>query len=116
MVSSGPVVATKIVFDLNPKTFSEKNKGSDFAALGEEDFPVRYLCWYANDGTIVRFEEAAYFHCQFPYISAQYIPDRDSVGSQSLADICEQITNLITWKINAHVASQRNSGAEQIRS
>lgn len=103
MVESGPVATTKCVFKLNPKRFSARNPQCE--PLGDEDFTVRYICWYGNDGTIIRFEEAYYLHCQFPYISGQYIPDTD----QSLADICEEITNLITWKINAHVASTRNS-------
>lgn len=103
MVRSGPVATSKCVFKLNPKRFSDRNPQCE--SLGEEDFTVRYICWYGNDGTIVRFEEAYYLHCQFPYISGQYIPDTN----QSLADICEEITNLITWKINAHVASTRNS-------
>ena len=106
-VTSGPVAVTKIVFDLNPSTFAKKNP--NLVKLGAEDFKIRYLCWYANDGTIVRFEEAYYLHCQFPYICAQYLPDQHKNTNESLADVCEQITNLITWKINAHIASQKNS-------
>lgn len=106
-VTSGPVAVTKCVIDITPANFQKGRK--DFTSLGEEKFPVRYLCWYANDGTIIRFEEAYYLHCQFPYIAAQYLPDQHRTVNEGLADVCDQITTLITWKINAHVASQKNS-------
>lgn len=107
MVKSGPVVVDKIVFDMIPKNFSEDHPNA--ISIGDEDFPVRYLAWYANDGTIIRFEEAYYLHCQFPYICAQYLPDQHKTINEGLADICSQITDLITWLINAHVMSQKNS-------
>jgi hypothetical protein len=107
MVKSGPVAVTKIVCDITPENF--KVGDSDEGAFGTEDFPVRYIVWYANDKTIVRFEEAYFLHGMFPYILGQFIPDQHRMTNQSLADVCEQITNLITWKINAHVQSQRNS-------
>ncbi len=105
MVKTGPVVVTKMVFDLVPKNLMV---GKDHP-LGDQEFPIRYLCWIANDGTIVRFEEAYYLHCKFPYICGQYLPDQHKLVNQGLADICDQITNLITWLLNAHVASQENS-------
>lgn len=106
MVKAGPVVVTKLVCDITPEYLEVGEKGTK---LGDEKFPVRYLVWYANDRTIVRFEEFYALHGMFPYIAGQYLPDQHKNINEGLADICDQITNLITWKINAHVASQKNS-------
>lgn len=105
-VNSGDVCVTKMVFDLIPKNF--KN-GETAWFDGELDFPVRYIAWVANDKTVVRFEEAYYLHCQFPYVAAQYIPDQHELVNDGIAAVCDQLTSLVTWKINAHMASQRNS-------
>lgn len=107
MVKSGPVCITKLVLDINPKDFSEAHK--EIESLGDEPFPLRFVLWYANDQTIVRFEEAYYLHCQFPYILAQFMPDQHQTVNEGLADVCEQIAGLVTWKWNAHVTSQKNS-------
>lgn len=107
MVTSGPVVITKMVLDMRPKKVLRDK--DDKPMLGDEEHPIRYLCWIANDKTIVRFEEAYYLHGMFPYMFAQYMPDQHMVCSEGLADVCEQITNLVTWKLNAHIIAQRNS-------
>jgi hypothetical protein len=106
-VTGGDVVVNKMCFDLIPKNFKDSSTKSWFDP--EIDFPVRYLIWYANDKTIIRFEEAYYLHCQFPYIAGQYIPDQHESLHSGLADVCSELTSLITWKINAHMASQKNS-------
>lgn len=105
MVTSGAVVVTKMVFDVVPNNFEIDGE----KVLGTEKFPVRYICWYANDKTIIRFEEAYYLHGQFPYIAAQYMPDQQKTVNEGLSSVCDQITNLITWKLNAHLQSQKNS-------
>lgn len=106
MVKSGSVAVTKLVVDIIPKDFKVPEKAE---TLGDEKFPIRYIAWYANDKTIVRFGEAQYLHGQFPYLCGQFIPDQHNVVNQSLADVCEQLTGLITWKLNAHITSQKNS-------
>lgn len=105
MVKSGSVVITKIVCDIIPANF----KIDDVKVLGDEPFPVRYIIWFANDKTVIRFEEAQYLHGHFPYISAQYLPDQHKTLNEGLSSVCDQITNLITWKLNAHMTSQRNT-------
>lgn len=105
-VSGGDVCVNKMCFDLTPKNFKD-NETPWFDP--DVDFPVRYIAWYANDKTIVRFEEAYYLHCMFPYVAGQYIPDQHESLNSGLADVCDQLTSLITWKINAHMASQKNS-------
>lgn len=106
MVKSGPTAVTKLVVDIVPKDFKVPDKAEK---LGDEDFPIRYLAWYANDKTVVRFEEAQYLHGQFPYLCGQFIPDQHNIVNQGLADVCEQLTGLITWKLNAHITSWKNS-------
>ena len=105
-VKSGPVCVTKMVCKIVPKNFEVGDKGK---SLGDEKFHVRYLVWLANDKTIIRFEEAYYLHCQYPYILGQFLPDQHMTVNESLADVCEQIAGLITWKLNAHITSQKNS-------
>jgi hypothetical protein len=107
MVKKGPVTITKMVCDIIPKNFSVAD--SKTSPLGKEGFPVRYIVWIANDKTIVRFEEAYYLHGQFPYVAGQFLPDQHQVVNEGLSDICDQLTSLITWKLNAHVTSQKNS-------
>lgn len=104
-VRSGAVVVSKMVMDIIPKNF----KIHDDQVLGDEPFPIRYLCWIANDKTVIRFEEAYYLHCQFPYIISQFLPDQHQTVNEGLSSVCEQITSLITWKLNAHLKSQKNS-------
>lgn len=106
-VSSGGVIVTKLVVDIIPSKFKLGN--DDASPLGDEDFPVRYIVWYANDQVVIRFEEAYYLHGMFPYIAAQYLPDQHQHITESLADVCEQITEYITWLANTHKASQANS-------
>lgn len=106
MVTGGDVCVNKMCFDLTPKFFKDQ---AEPWFDKDVDFPVRYIVWYANDKTIIRFEEAYYLHCQFPYIAGQYIPDQHESLNSGLADICDQLTSLITWKINAHMAAQKNS-------
>lgn len=105
-VTSGGVIVTKIVVDITPKNF---DGGDKTESLGEEAFPVRYIVWYANDQTIIRFDEAYYLHGMFPYIMGQYIPDQHCMVTDGLADVCDQITEYITWLANTHKASQANS-------
>lgn len=106
MVKSGPVVVTKMTCKIIPKNFESKDKTSP---LGSEPFPVRYVVWIANDKTIIRFDEATYLHCQFPYILGQFLPDQHQTVNEALADVCEQLAGLNTWKWNAHITSQKNS-------
>jgi hypothetical protein len=104
-VTEGSVVVTKVCVDITPKDF----KLGDNFLFGEEDFPVRYIVWYANDKTIIRFEEAYYLHGMFPYIAAQFLPDQHQTINEGLADVCDQIQNNITWLINCAVTQKRSS-------
>lgn len=104
-VTSGPVVITKLCVDITPKHFTV----ADGENLGDEDFPIRYIVWYANDQTIIRFEEAYYLHGQFPYVIGQFLPDQHKLVNDSLADLCAPISGVITWLINAHVTSIRST-------
>lgn len=105
MVKSGSVVVTKVVLDIVPKDFEVNGK----TVLGDEDFPVRYICWYANDKTVIRFEEAYWLHGQFPYIINQFMPDQHMTVNEGLADVCDQISNTITWLVNTSITSKRSN-------
>lgn len=104
-MKSGTVIVTKMVADIIPNEFTVKGK----KVLGNQKFPLRYVVWYANDKTVIRFEEANYLHGMFPYICAQYIPDQHKPINEGLSDVCDQITEYITWLANTHKASQANA-------
>lgn len=107
MVTSGPVCVTKMVCKITPKKFEVgKDKGSP---LGDQDFPIRYVVWLANDKTVIRFQEAYYLHCQYPYILGQFMPDQHQTVNEALADVCDQLAGLQTWKWNAHITSTKQS-------
>lgn len=105
MVKSGNVVITKVVLDIVPKNFLVDGK----TVLGEEDFPIRYLVWFANDQTIVRCDEAYWLHGMYPYVCPQFLPDQHATINECLADNCDQITNTITWLVNSSITSKRNN-------
>lgn len=104
-VRSGPVVVTKVVRDIIPSKFQLDGDN----VLGKEDFPIRYIVWYANDKVIIRFEEATYLHFQFPYAISQFLPDQHKTLNEGLSDVADQITNTITWLINAATTMKRSS-------
>lgn len=106
-VKEGPVVVSKLVIDITPSKFEIEGDN----VLGDEPFPIRYIVWWANDKTIIRFEEATYLHFQFPYAISQFLPDQHKIINEGLADTADQITNTITWLINAAITSKR-SGLE----
>lgn len=106
-VKSGSVVITKLVCDLIPCDFKDGSDGPSL--LGDDEFPIRYIIWYANDKTIIKFEEATYLHGQFPYVCAQFIADQHMSLNQGLASMCGPINKLVTWLMNAHTASQKNA-------
>lgn len=107
--SSGDVIVTKAVLDIVPKHFYCGEGDDKKNPLGDADYRMRYLVWYANDQTIIRFEEADYLHGMFPYICAQFLPDQHKTINEGLSDACDQITSLITWLMNAHVTSIRSN-------
>lgn len=106
-VSEGMVAITKMVVDITPKNFKCGEKSAP--TLGKEPFKLRYIVWVANDKTIIRFEEAYYYHCKFPYFMSQMMPDQHHVVNQGLAEVCDPLASFITWKVNAHIQSQKNS-------
>lgn len=101
----GSVIVTKMVCDIIPNDFEVGKE----KPLGKEKFPLRYIVWYANDKTIIRFDEATFLHGMFPYMCAQYIPDQHKPINEGLADVCDQLAEYVTWLANTHKASQANS-------
>lgn len=106
LVKTGGLVVTKVVLDIIPNDFT-MNAEED-KPLGTEKFPIRYIVWYANDKTVIRFEEAYFLHGQFPYIIAQMMPDQQKLINEGLSDTCDQLQNTCTWLTNAHVTSIRS--------
>jgi len=105
MMQSGPVLRTEMDMEIIPKDF----KYGEGKTMGKEPFPIRFHCELANDKTIIRFEEAYYLHGKYPYFMGQYSPDQHQCVNESLAEVCEQLAGLNTYKWNAHITSLKNA-------
>lgn len=103
---SGNVVLTKGVVEILHSDFKPDGTAQP---LGAENLPVRYIVWYANDKTVVRFAEATFLHGQYPYFVSQYINDQHKVIPEGLSDLCDQLQEYITWLANSHKAAQANA-------
>jgi len=101
--SKGNCVVTEIEVKLVPKSFML----DDGTPMGPEDYPIKYLVWYANDNRIIRCEPLSYNHDQFTFFCHQYTPDIHRFISEGIAGVIEQLQDVITWFINSHITSVR---------
>lgn len=100
---SGNVVLTKGVVEILHSDFKPDGEAQ---ILGSENLPVRYIVWYANDKTVIRFAEATFLHGQYPYFMSQYLNDQHKIVPEGLADLCDQLQEYSTWILNSHKAAQ----------
>lgn len=101
--SKGTYVITEVQVKLIPKEF-ELEEGK---TLGPEDYPVKYLVWYANDSRVIRVEPLNYIHDRFTYELAEITPDMNRFICEGLADLVDQLQDVISWLINSHITSVR---------
>jgi hypothetical protein len=93
---------TEVVREIVPKEYMVDDK-----PLGEEDHPVKYVIWYANDNRVIKCEPFGYLHDQYPYGIAQYITDNNQFISGGLSDIIDALQSVVTWFINARITNVR---------
>ena len=102
--SSSLVMVTKVQIWLVPNKFTI---GPDEKPMGEEDFPVLYHIWYANDNRVIRCEPCGWWHNEFSWTVAQFTPDMHRTLTMGLADLIYRLQDVISWYVNSHITSVR---------
>ncbi len=77
----------------------------DSEVLGEEEFPVLYMIWVANDQRIIRCEPLNCVHNEFPLSVGFFAPDQHDPEPMSLAGINEELQAMHSWLFNSRVAA-----------
>jgi hypothetical protein len=103
--STDMVCVTEVQVRLIPSEF-EMGNGKK---LGDEEFPIMYVVWYANDHRVIKVEPAKYLHDQFTYDVAQISPDQHQQLNKSLSDQCEKLQEAYDWFINSRISSVRRT-------
>lgn len=80
-------------------------KRDDEWYLGEEDHRVLYHLWFANGNRVIRIEQAKWWHNEFGFTVAQFIPDLHAVTSFGLAELVYSLQEFQSWYMNSRVAS-----------
>jgi len=103
------VVVTECQIDLIPKLFL-----IDGVPMSDEEFPIRYLIWYANDDRVIRCEPLNYPHGKFTYSIGQFSPDQEAIINESLADLVHYLQDVATWMVNSRISSVRKTINNQV--
>ena len=96
------VVITEIQRTIIPKQYEVNGK-----PLGEEDRPVKYVIWIANDSRVIKCEPMNYLHNEFTYSVAQFTNDNNIFISDGLSDTIDQLQSVISWFINSRITNVR---------
>ena len=75
--------------------------------LGEEDYPVKYNIWIANDNRVIKCEPMNYLHNEFTYQVGQFVYDNNVLMSAGLSDVIDQLQSVISWFINSRITNVR---------
>ena len=100
--SKGTVVVTEVQRILIPKQYLING-----VPLGEQDYPTKYVIWYANDNRVIKCEPLGYLHNQFTYDVAEYNPDMHNTVNMSLSDTIDMLQSTLSWFINSRITSVR---------
>ena len=100
--SRGTVIVTEVQRVIIPSKYQIDGK-----PLGDTDYPIKYLIWYANDSRVIRCEPLNYLHNEFTYSISQFNPDQHNLVNMSLSDSIDALQSIITWFINSHITSVR---------
>jgi len=89
------------------RTIIPKQYEVDGEPLGEEDYPVKYVIWVANDNRVVKCEPMNYLHNEFTYQVGQFVYDNNVLLSGGLSDVIDQLQSVISWFINSRITNVR---------
>ena len=102
---------TEVEILLNPA----KTEIDDGVMLDKDlDAEVVCLVWIANDGRIVRLEDAGYNHNEFLFDAAQFFNDQNRVINFGLAELIGPMQDTIDWLMGARVTNVRKSIQNQL--
>jgi hypothetical protein len=96
------VVITEVQRWLVPKQYEVEGK-----SIGDEDYPIMYNIWIANDKRVVKCEPMDYAHGEFTYALAPFAYDNNNLLGNGLADSIDQLQSVITWFINSRITNVR---------
>ena len=96
------VIITEVQRTIIPKQYEV-----DGDPLGDEDYPVKYNMWIANDNRVVKCEPLNYLHNEFTYSMAQFVYDNNVLVSAGLSDVIDQLQATISWFINSSITNVR---------
>lgn len=99
---SSTVVVTEVQVKIIPAQFMVNNK-----PLGPEEYPVKYLVWYANDSRLLRVEPLQYEHDEFTYSLSEFNPDQHHFVNNGLATVIDSLQDAISWFLNSRITSVR---------
>ena len=86
----------------------------DGEPLGEEDYPIKYNVWIANDNRVIKCEPMNYLHNEFTFGVGQFIYDNNVLLSPGLSDVIDQLQNVISWFINSRITNVRKVIADKL--
>jgi hypothetical protein len=86
----------------------------DGEPLGEEDYPIKYNIWIANDNRVIKCEPMNYLHNEFTFGVGQFIYDNNVLLSPGLSDVIDQLQNVISWFINSRITNVRKVIADKL--
>ena len=101
------VKSTVCVTEVQIKLIPKKWKLIDGTTLGDEDHPVLYNVWYANDARVIKCEPLGYAHNKFTYDVAQFSPDQHRLVNDGIAGLAAHLQDVINWLMNARITSVR---------
>lgn len=96
------VIVTEIQRSLIPSQYEVDGK-----PLGEEDYPVKYVIWLANNQRVIKCEPLGYVHDEFTYVCAPFIYDDNVHVGDGLMDTIGTLSDVITWFINTRITNVR---------
>lgn len=96
------VIVTEVQRSLIPSDYE-----IDGVPLGEEDYPVKYVIWLANNSRVIKCEPLGYLHDEFTYVCAPFIYDDNNHIGDGLMDTIGTLSDVITWFINTRITNVR---------
>ena len=107
---TAPVVVTKMQRWLVPdQYYTEGDEDTNGKTLGDEDFPVLYHVWYANDNRLIRVEPCQYWHNEFSWTVSEFTPDMQRDVNLSLASLIGPLQDVISWLFNSRIRDTRRN-------
>lgn len=100
----GTCLLTEVQIRLIPSEYLVGGK-----PMGDEDYPVLYVIWYANDQRIIKCEPMNYDHNSFTYDIGLYAPDLYRFMSDGIGGMIGDLQDTQNWLFNSRITSVRKN-------